>query len=63
MHTDKPDKHYAEIILYRSNEPVFIPLNVENNPVLGQKAGIPINRLDICRISPARMFDVMIPCL
>jgi hypothetical protein len=63
MRTDKPGKHYAKIILHRGNEPVFIPLDVENNPVLGQKTGIPINRLDICRTLPVRMLNVMVPCL
>jgi len=63
MHTDKSDEHYAKIILYRGNEPVFIPFDVKNNPVMGQKTGIPINRFDIRRTFPVRMFDVMVPCL
>jgi len=35
MRTDKPDKDYAKVILYGSNEPVFIPLDVEYDPVFG----------------------------
>jgi hypothetical protein len=26
MRTDKPDEHYAELVLDGNNEPVFIPL-------------------------------------
>ena len=63
MRTEKPDKHNSKIILHGDNDPVFIPLDVEHNPVSANKAGIPMHHLDFGRTFPVRMFDIMVPCL
>jgi hypothetical protein len=62
VRSDKPDKHNAKIILHSNNEPVFIPFDVEHNPVFPYKAGISVNRFYIRWTPPIRMFDIMIPC-
>jgi hypothetical protein len=47
MGTDKPDVGYTETVIHRDNQAVIIPFDVENNPVIGDDAGVTINRLGV----------------
>ncbi len=63
VRTDEPDVHNPEAILDSRDDSVFISLDVEYHPVVGQETGVPVNILDIRRTFPPGMFNVEIPCL
>ena len=47
MGTYKSDVDNPEFILNGRHEPVSVTFNVENHRIIGQKAGIPIDLLDV----------------
>ncbi len=63
MRTHKPDVDNPEIILNGSDDPVFIPFDVEYHTVVGQETGIPVNILDVRGTLPPGMLNIEIPCL
>jgi hypothetical protein len=51
------------LVNYQNDQPVMITLDVKNNPVVGYKAGIPVNRFDIRWRLPYGVFCIMEPGL
>jgi hypothetical protein len=63
MSTDKADKKYAVSILHGHDKSVIVPLDIEYDTVVGQKAGIAVNILYVCRSMPFGLLNIIIPCL
>jgi hypothetical protein len=63
MSAYKADIQYAVSVLDGHDKSVIVPLDIEYNPVSGQKAGIAVNILDVCRSMPCGLLDVIIPRL
>jgi len=63
MTADETDVHDAVLILDGCDQPVPIPLDIENHTVVSNKAGIAISVLDIRRVLPFRVSGIIIPSL
>ncbi len=63
MSAYEADIQYAVSVLDCHDKSVTVPLDVEHDPVVGQKAGIAVNTLDVCRRMPFDVLNVVIPRL
>ena len=63
MSAYEADIQYAMSVLDNHDKPVVVSLDVEYDPVVGQKAGIAVNIPDVCRRTPFRVLGIFIPCL
>jgi hypothetical protein len=50
-------------VLDSHDKSVIVPLDIEYDPVVSQKAGIAVNILDVCRCMPFVMLNIVIPRL
>jgi hypothetical protein len=50
-------------VLDGHDKSVIIPLDIKDDSVVGQKAGIAVNILDVCRSMPFGVPDIVIPRL
>jgi len=50
-------------VLDSHDKSVIVPLDIEYDPVVGQKAGIAVNILDVCRSMPFGLLNIVIPRL
>jgi len=48
MCTDKTDIHDTVLILDGHDQPILVPLDIENYPIVWDKAGVAIDILNIC---------------
>ncbi len=63
MGTDKSNVDNAKFIADNNHNAISVPFDVENNPVVGDKAGIPIYLFDFCWRSPIGLLDICVPGL
>jgi len=63
MSAYKADIQYAVRVLDGHDKSVIVPLDIEDDSVVGQKAGIAVNILDVCRSMPFGVPDIVIPRL
>ena len=63
MSAYEADIQYAMSVLDNHDKSVVVALDVEYDPVVGQKAGIAVNILDVCRGTPFRVPGIVVPCL
>ena len=63
MGSDEPDEHDSVLVPDSCNQSVIVAFDIEDNPVVCNKAGVSINMLDVLGSFPYRMFDIVMPCL
>jgi len=63
MCPDETDVDDTVLVLYGYDQPVLVPLDIENDPIVCDETGIAIDILDIGRRFPYGMLGVYIPCL
>lgn len=63
MTTDKTNVNDSILVLDSHYQAVFVPLDVEYDSVIGYKADITVNVLDVCRGFPSGVFDICVPGL
>jgi hypothetical protein len=63
MGSDKPDINQAMSVNNHDNHKGLIALDIENDPVIRNKAGIAVKRFDIRRAIPSGAFHIMKPGL
>ena len=63
MCTYGTDIHDTVLILYGHDQPILVPFDIENNPIVWDKTGIAIDILNICRRLPYGVLDIIIPGL
>lgn len=62
MGTHKSNIDDSKLILNSCHEPVIVSFNIENHPIVCQKAGMQIMLLNICGRSPISMLHIGVPC-
>lgn len=63
MRTDKSDINHAVLKNHYNYQAITITLDVEDDPVLGYKTGVPVNRFNICGAGAGSAFHIMEPGL
>lgn len=63
MSAHEADKQYAVSVLDGHDKAVLVPLDVEYDPVVGQKTGVAVNSLDVCRRMPFGALHIIMPRL
>jgi hypothetical protein len=63
MRTHESNVNHAMLINHHDHQPVTITLDIEDDPVIGDKASITVYGLDMCRALPVSAFHIMEPGL
>jgi hypothetical protein len=61
MRTYEPDVARSERIVDRNDQPVLVPFDIENDPVLADDAGVRIDTLDVHGRVPVSLTGIVVP--
>ncbi len=61
MCTYETDIHDTVLILYGHDQPILVPFDIENNPVIPDNTRVPVDGFYVVRCPPFRMLYVRKP--
>jgi hypothetical protein len=60
MSSDKANVNDFILVSNSYHQAVFVTFDVKDNSVVGHKAGVTVDALDVCRSVPIRLFGICI---